>query len=93
MKNTINIELNSEVIASIGDQLKAYMMNEIEKRSFELQQAGYLNVKESAKYCGMSVPTLKDAVAETGTEAYKKGGKILYKRDDLDKMMNFYYGV
>lgn len=93
MKNTINIELNTEIIASIGDQLKAYIAYEVDKRSHELTRAEYLNTQESAEYCGMSTQTLKKMLAETGTEPYKYGAKVLYKRDDLDDAMKHFYGV
>lgn len=93
MKNTINIELNGEVIATIGDQLKAYIAYEVDKRSHELTRAEYLNTQESAEYCGMSVPTLKRMAQDTGTEPYKYGGKILYSRHDLDEMMKQFYGL
>lgn len=93
MKNTINIELNGEVIATIGDQLKAYISHEVDKRSHELIRAEYLNTQESAEYCGMSRPTLKQMLAETGTEPYKYGAKVLYSRKDLDNAMKHFYGL
>ena len=93
MKNTINIELNGVVVTAIGDQLKAYIAHEVDKRSAELQQAGYLNIAESAEYCGMSRKTLKQMLEEPGTEPYRYGAKVLYSRKDLDSAMNHFYGL
>lgn len=93
MKNTINIELNGEVITTIGDQLKAFIAYEVDKRSAELQQSGYLNIAESSKYCGMSRQTLKQMLEETGTEPYRYGAKVLYSRKDLDDAMKHFYGL
>lgn len=50
----------------------------------------YMNMKDSASYCGLSVAHFAKVRKVTGVEPMNVLGKQLYSREQLDNMMNYF---
>lgn len=47
-----------------------------------------MNIEETAKYLRMSVPTIRNWIVQGRFPTVKVSGKILIKREDLEKFIN-----
>ena len=77
-------ELSDMITLEVQNSVK----DEFKRKTHELNNAEYMNKKDSAKYIGVSYNTLERLAREHNLPHYTVYTKIMYKRSDLNDMMS-----
>jgi len=70
------------------DRLEGLVIELINKDEPENDREAYLSRKQTAEYLGISLPTLSKKTKEGELNAFRLGGRILYKRVEIDEALN-----